>query len=112
MALFFKVLYSNKISFGLLSEALRLFIFMEENIDPLKTNSSNQENPLTNESVDNNIKRDKSDINLYQSLVDILTNLLNKDNLYPNKVRADLQIQKLILILQDVLHHQKDNYFL
>ena len=39
---------------------------MEENIDPLKTNSSNQENPLTNESVDKNIKKDQP-------------NLINKD---------------------------------
>ena len=38
---------------------------MEENIDPLKENRSNQENPLTNESV-NNIKEDQS-------------NLINKD---------------------------------
>ena len=38
---------------------------MEENIDPLKENRSNQENPLTNESA-NNIKEDQS-------------NLINKD---------------------------------
>ena len=35
---------------------------MEENIDPLKENRSNQEKSLTNESVDNNIKRDQSNL--------------------------------------------------